>query len=103
MRAAAHALGSVPRAALSLPPIWRRRIGAVVAGLVLLGSLYVLWFRDSSFAKVHDVYVTGVSGPQARAIRCALEDAGMSQSTLDVSLSDLRGAVADFPVVRSIS
>jgi cell division protein FtsQ len=103
MRAAAHALGSVPRAALALPPAWRRRIGAALLVLAFLACTYWFWFRDSSFVQVHDVDVTGVSGPQARSIRSALEDAGMGQSTLDVSVSDLRAAVADYPVVRSIS
>ena len=103
MRAAAHALGSVPRAALSLPPVWRRRILALLTAVAVLLGAYWFWFRDSSFARVHDVYVTGVSGPQARAIRSALEDAGMTQSSLDVNLADLRSAVTDYPVVRSIT
>jgi cell division protein FtsQ len=97
------ALRSVPRAALAIPPAWRRRLVVVLAALMFLGSLYWLWFRDSSFARVHDVQVSGVSGPQARAIRSALEDAGLSQTTLHVSDADLRAAVADYPVVRSIT
>jgi cell division protein FtsQ len=101
--AATMALRSVPRAALAIPPAWRRRMAIVLAALIVLGSLYWLWFRDSSFAKVKDVYVTGVSGPQARAIRNALENAGLDQTTLHLSTADLRAAVADFPVVRSIS
>jgi cell division protein FtsQ len=103
VKAAAHALGSVPRAALALPPAWRRRLAATLLALVVIGCGYWLWFRDSSFARVHDVYVTGVSGPQAREIRNALEDAGLSESTLDVNLPRLRAAVADYPVVRSIT
>jgi cell division protein FtsQ len=103
MKAAAHALGSVPRAALALPPAWRRRIASTLLALAVLGCGYWFWFRDSSFARVHDIYVTGVSGPQAREIRNALEDAGLSESTLDVSLPHLRAAVADYPVVRSIT
>jgi cell division septal protein FtsQ len=75
----------------------------VLAALIVLGSLYWLWFRDSSFARVHDVQISGVSGPQARAIRSALEDAGLSQTTLHVSNADLRAAVAGYPVVRSIT
>jgi cell division protein FtsQ len=97
------ALRSVPRAALAVPPAWRRRVLAVLAALLVLGSLYWLWFRDSSFARVHDVQISGLSGPQARAIRSALEDAGLSQTTLHVSDADLRAAVADYPVVRSIT
>jgi cell division protein FtsQ len=97
------ALRSVPRAALALPPAWRRRVGVVLAALIVVGSLYWLWFRDSSFARVHDVQISGLSGPQARVIRSALEDAGLSQTTLHVSNADLRAAVAAYPVVRSIT
>jgi cell division protein FtsQ len=97
------ALRSVPRAALAVPPAWRRRLVVVLAALLALGSLYWLWFRDSSFARVHDVQISGVSGPQARAIRSALEDAALAQTTLHVSNADLRAAVADYPVVRSIT
>jgi cell division protein FtsQ len=52
---------------------------------------------------VHDVYVTGVEGPQARAIRSALEEAGLGMSTLHVKTADLRDAVSDYPVVRSVT
>ena len=97
------ALRSVPRAALAVPPAWRRRAVVVLAALIVLGSFYWLWFRDSSFARVHDVQISGVSGPQARAIRSALVDAGLSQTTLHVSDANLRAAVADYPVVRSIT
>jgi cell division protein FtsQ len=101
--AATMALRSVPRAALALPPIWRRRLTALLAGLIVMASIYWLWFRDSSFVRVHAVEVTGVTGPQARAIRSALVDAGLGQTTLHVSIADLRAAVADFPVVRSLT
>jgi cell division protein FtsQ len=103
VKTAALALRSVPRAALALPPVWRRRLATVVALFTVLGAAYWFWFRDSSFAQVHDVYVTGVSGPQARAIRGALEDAGLDMTTLHVSERNLRDAVADYPVVRSVT
>jgi cell division protein FtsQ len=103
MRTATLAVRALPRAALALPPAWRRRLVVALATFALLFCGYWLWFRDSSFARVHDVYVTGVSGPQARVIRTALEDAGLDQTTLHVRVSDLRAAVADYPVVRSIS
>jgi cell division protein FtsQ len=101
--AATIALRSVPRAALALPPVWRRRLAALLAGLIVLGSIYWLWFRDSSFVRVHEVEVSGVSGPQARVIRSALVDAGLAQTTLHVSIADLRAAVGGFPVVRSVT
>jgi cell division protein FtsQ len=103
VKSAALALRSVPRAALSIPPVWRRRLAATLLAFFVLMSIYWLWFRDSSFAGVHDVYVTGVDGPQARAIRNALEDAGLGMTTLHVKPGDLRAAVADYPVVRSVS
>lgn len=103
MRAAALALRSVPRAALSIPPLWRRRLVAVLAALAVLSSVYWLWFRDSSFARVREVYVTGVDGPQARAIRSALEQAALDMTTLHVRTSDLRDAVSSYPVVRSVT
>jgi cell division protein FtsQ len=103
VKTAALALRSVPRAALSLPPVWRRRFGAALAALALLAAGYWLWFRDSSFARVHDVYVTGIDGPQARAIRSALEQAGLDMTTLHVRDTDLRDAVANYPVVRSVT
>jgi cell division protein FtsQ len=101
--AATIALRSVPRAALALPPVWRRRLAALLAGLIVLASIYWLWFRDSSFVRVHEVEVSGLSGPQARVIRSALVDAGLSQTTLHVSIADLRAAVGDFPVVRAVT
>ena len=103
MKTAAVAKRSLPRSALALAPVWRRRLTLVLAVLIALASAYWFWFRDSSFARVHDVYVTGVDGPQARAIRAALEEAGLDMSTLHVRADDLRSAVADYPVVRSIS
>jgi len=103
VKTAAVAKRSLPRSALALAPVWRRRLTLVLAVLIALASAYWFWFRDSSFARVHDVYVTGVDGPQARAIRAALEEAGLDMSTLHVRADDLRSAVADYPVVRSIS
>jgi cell division protein FtsQ len=103
VKTAALALRSVPRAALALPPAWRRRVLATLAAFVVLASVYWLWFRDSSFARVNTVYVTGVDGPQARSIRSALEEAGLDMTTLHVRTTDLRDAVADYPVVRSIT
>jgi cell division protein FtsQ len=103
VKTAALALRSVPRAALALPPVWRRRAATVLVAFAVFAAGYWLWFRDSSFARVHDVYVTGVDGPQARAIRSALEEAGLDMTTLHVRTRDLRDAIADYPVVRSVT
>jgi cell division septal protein FtsQ len=61
-----------------------------------------LWFRDSSFAAVHRVEVSDVSGPDAGAIVAALQHAARGTSTLDVDMAALRGAVSRFPQVRSL-
>jgi cell division protein FtsQ len=103
VKTAGLALRALPRVALSLPPVWRRRLAVLLAGLIVLLSAYWFWFRDSSFARVNEVYVTGVAGPQARAIRSALENAGMDMTTLHVRPGALRDAVSDYPVVRSIT
>jgi cell division protein FtsQ len=103
VKTAALALRSVPRAALALPPAWRRRVVAALAAFLLLCTGYWLWFRDSSFAQVDEVYVTGVDGPQARAIRSALEQAGRGMTTLHVRTADLQDAVSAYPVVRSVT
>lgn len=99
----APVLRSVPNAALAIPPAWRRRVAVAIAALVVLAGAYWFWFRDSSFARVQQVYVDGVSGPQARAIRAALENAALDQTTLHVRTKDLRDAVATYPVVRAVT
>ena len=101
--AAAVALRAVPRAALALPPAWRRRLTIAFAVLVALAGLYYAWFRNSSFVQVEKVEVTGLGGPQARSIRTALVDAGLAMTTLHVNHGDLRNAVSEFPVVRSVT
>jgi cell division protein FtsQ len=101
--AATVALRAVPRAALALPPAWRRRVAVALAAVVAVFSLYLVWFRNSSFVKVEDVEVAGLSGPQAKSIREALVQAGLGMTTLHVRQSDLRGAVSEFPVVRSVT
>jgi cell division protein FtsQ len=103
VKTAALALRAVPRAALWLPPVWRRRLTTMLLAFAVLLAGYWFWFRDSSFARVQAVSVTGVAGPQARAIRSALEDAGLGMTTLHVRERDLRDAVADYPVVRSVT
>lgn len=103
MKTAAMALRNVPRAALALPLAWRRRAAIVLLALAVLAAGYWVWFRDSSFARVRDVYVTGLNGPQTRAIRSALESAALGQSTLDVDQAALKDAIATYPVVRSIT
>ncbi|HWE34002.1 MAG TPA: FtsQ-type POTRA domain-containing protein [Solirubrobacteraceae bacterium] len=91
----------------SLPARLRRRLldpRALIALVViaaLLGGGW-LWFRDSSLVAVKRVTVTGASGPDAGAIRRALVAAAQDMTTLDVSIGQLRTAVAPYPVVKNL-
>jgi cell division septal protein FtsQ len=58
--------------------------------------------RHSSLVSVRNVRVSGVHGPDARAIEAALSGAAHHMSTLDVKLGALRAAVASFAVVREV-
>ncbi len=83
---------------------WRpgpRLIAAVVALLLLLGGAY-LWLRDSSLVAVHDVKVTGASGPDASQIRSALVIAARNMTTLDVNIGQLQTAVRPYPDVKRL-
>lgn len=76
----------------------------VIVGLVLAVLVGVwFWLRDSSLVAVRRVSVVGVSGADARAIRARLRETGMTMTTLDVSTSRLRQAVARYPAVRGIT
>jgi cell division septal protein FtsQ len=93
---------SLPRPRLSLRSRLVRRL-LVVA--ILLGALALggwLWLRDSSLVAVTKVRVTGVSGPDAGAIRSALVGASRGMTTLDVNMAQLRSAVSPFPVVSDL-
>jgi len=85
---------------------WRRRrlritLLSVLAALPLLAGGW-LWLRDSSLVSVQHVQVSGVHGPDARAIEAALVGAARHMSTLDVRPGALRAAVAPFRVVREV-
>jgi cell division septal protein FtsQ len=80
-----------PRIALLLAP-------AAIA--LLLGGW--LWFRDSSFASVQSVQISGVSGPGAAEIETALRRSARQMSTLDVNVGALQAAVASYPQVRAL-
>jgi cell division protein FtsQ len=76
-------------------------IGVLVALPLLAGGW--LWLRSSPLVTVEHVRVSGLRGPEARAIETALAGAARHMSTLDVSPGALRAAVASFPVVRTVS
>jgi cell division protein FtsQ len=75
-------------------------IGAAVA-LPLLGGGW-MWLRSSPLTAVEHVRIEGVHGAQAGQIEGALADAARRMSTLAVSASQLRAAVAAYPVVRQV-
>jgi cell division protein FtsQ len=74
---------------------------ALIAVVLVLGGGW-LWFRDSSFVAVKRVSVTGLNGPDAGRIRHALRTAALNMTTLNVSMSQLRTAVAPYPVVKDL-
>ena len=86
--------------------VWRRRrarialICVVVSLPLLLGGFILL--RHSSLVAVERVRVSGVHGPESRAIEAALMTAARHMSTLDVRTGALRAAVAPFRVVRDV-
>jgi cell division protein FtsQ len=88
------------RPALSARKLRLLLLAAVVGGALLLGGW--LWLRDSSLVAVSRVSVSGASGPDAGAIRSALAGAARGMTTLDVNLSQLRSAVASFPIVADL-
>jgi cell division protein FtsQ len=61
-----------------------------------------LWLRSSPLVAVEHVRVSGLHGPDARAIATALAGAARQMSTLHMNPATLRAAVASFPVVRSV-
>jgi cell division protein FtsQ len=79
----------------------RPRVAAIiVAALLAVGGLY-LWLRESPLVSVERVTVTGVSGPDAAAIRSALVTAARGMTTLHVDQAQLRAAIAPYPEVKS--
>jgi cell division protein FtsQ len=77
----------------------------VLAGLLLgiMGlSLGWLWFRDSSFAAVERVTITGSGSSEQAQVRAALETAGMDMTTLHVDRDALEQAVEPFASVAGL-
>lgn len=105
-RIAAPRATAVPR--LSLPSGMRRAmagqtrvLAAALLTLAVLAGGFLL-VRDSSVVAVEDVMVTGVSGPDAAAIRATLTTTARDMTTLHVRTGELRTAVEPFPVVRGL-
>lgn len=75
-------------------------VAALAATPLLIGGW--LWVRQSPFVSVQQVQITGVHGPEARAIEAALTGAARHMSTLDVNAGALREATSQFVVVREV-
>jgi len=79
---------------------WRVPAGLALAAVGLL--LGYLWFRDSSFAEVEQVVVTGSGSSEGERVIAALESAGKGMSTLHVDEGALRDAVGPFASVADL-
>jgi len=79
---------------------WRALAGVLLAlaGLVLGW----LWFRDSSFAAVERVTITGSGSSEQAQVRAALEQAATGMSTLHVDERALEQAVEPFVSVAGL-
>src|SRR3954451_17499464 len=79
---------------------WRVPAGILlaVAGL----SLGWVWFRDSPFTSVDQVFVTGTSSSEEDQVREALREAAQGMSTLHVRTDVLRNAVAPYSSVAGL-
>src|SRR5215218_5329136 len=71
--------------------------------LTLVGlALGWLWFRDSSFAAVEHVTITGSTSSEEKQVRAALEAAARGSSTLHLDEKVLREAVEPFASVAGL-
>jgi cell division protein FtsQ len=78
-----------------------RGLGVLLAvAAVLVGAFF--WVRQSSLVAVQDVTVTGVSGPDAAAIRSTLVRTAEGMTTMELDRRRLEAAVAPYPYVRSL-
>jgi cell division protein FtsQ len=79
---------------------WRALAGALLAITGL--ALGWLWFRDSSFAAVERVTITGSGSSEQAEVRRALETTGRGMSTLHVDAEALRAVVEPFASVADL-
>jgi cell division protein FtsQ len=79
---------------------WRAAAAAALAVAAL--ALGWLWLRDSPFAAVRDVYISGTSSSEEDQVRRALREAARGMSTLHVREEALREAVAPYSSVADI-
>ena len=91
---------AIPR--LRAPRINRRRVIQILLVTAMLAGGW-MWFRNSQLVAVNNVQIAGVRGLQAQAISSALQGAATEMTTLNVRPAALRAAVAEYPIVKSIS
>jgi cell division septal protein FtsQ len=87
---------------LSPPPRLGRVVLILLALAIVLGAVYLFWFRDSSFVRVNDVTITGATSSDAQRLRASLTSIGRSMSTLDVDREVLEQAAEGYPVVKAL-
>ncbi len=94
---------ALPRAVPGKLP--RRRLRVLLLASLAGAAVAIgwMWLRDSSLVAVERITVSGASGPEAEAVRRALETAARDMSTLHVRGDELRTAVAPYPIVKSVS
>jgi cell division protein FtsQ len=68
-----------------------------------LAAGYHFWLRDSSLVRVERVTVTGLDTPDAARVRAKLGAVARKMTTLHLNVAALRRAVADEPVVHSLT
>jgi cell division protein FtsQ len=73
-----------------------------IAAIVLLWFGYS-WFRDSSLVEVRHVEVSGLTSPDAPAIRRELIGAAKGMTTLHVEGGRLERSVSAYPIVHTIT
>lgn len=75
-------------------------IAAALAVPLLAGGWLLL--RNSPLARVEHVQISGVRGPEARAIDATLTGRAREMSTLNLNAAALQGSVARFRIVRAL-
>jgi cell division protein FtsQ len=88
-----------------MAPFARRRVTRAMLVIALALAVLVplgLLLRNSSLVGVSRVTISGVEGRQAEEIRSVLTAAAEDMTTLNVREDVLLGAVAPYPIVRSL-
>jgi cell division protein FtsQ len=79
---------------------WRVLAGVALALIGL--ALGWLWFRDSSFAAVERISITGSTSSEEAHVRAALESTATGMSTLNLDAEALRESVEPFSSVADL-